>query len=325
MDDQQVAEILTKATSSPPTNTAAQPIVADFGEATMETIRQFMAQNPLPRRFIGLDTAVPEKDNVVVVSAEENYRAFRERLSCSLAPIMVSAIKPPEEFPVIDHIIPRGMGKSIIYDFEGPSFDGPNANGRMYPRGVWKKNQDGTSFPVELLPEKRFLPPTVPPWLYERDHVCALEEGTPQEFSDNVIAVMEDSAYRRAKRIADVLEKYNIRVKFDQISCDYLDGELRIHAKTSRTTHQLSTLMTNKKVRECMWGSVVVIVETADSKELNGSTHYHYAGTTFVKSLSDFDLQANMRRDAWYPSHGIKRSQKVSPTFYQLYGNIRPV
>lgn len=289
MDDQEVAEILTKTTSAEPTNAATVQVEGDFGNTTLKALAEFMGARPdfvgFPRcRFVGLDRAA---DNVVVASAEENSRAYRERLACSLAPSMVSSIKPPE-YPVIDHILPRGRNRDmVIYDTEA-GFDRPNANGRIYPRGAWLKTPDSV-FPVELLPDFKCLPKTVPPWLYERDHVHALEHGTAQEFSDNVLAVMEDTAYQRTKRIADVLEGYNIRVRDSKCTCNYLTGELVVWATTARSETQLNNLMRNKKVRESMWGSVTVVVETEESKNLNGTIHYAYHGTTFISGLADYN------------------------------------
>jgi hypothetical protein len=301
MDDQQVAEILTKAKE--PTNVATLPVMADFNEATMETIRAYIAQRPLPGRTVcHMDPAVPGSD-VMILSMEHEGGSFYRRLEHSLAPIMVSEVKPMD-FPVMD-LLPRGQFKhTVVLDTE--CF--PNANGRMYPKGVWDRALKDATFPVELMPEFKCLPKTVPPWLYDREHVCALEEGTAQDFSDNVFAVMEDTAYQRAKRIADVLEQYNIRVKFSEIVCNYLSGDLTIRAQTTRTTNQLSTLMRNKKVRESMWGNVTVAISTGDSKGANGMTHYRYQGTQCTDIVSDFDLRI------WHGGARIKGDFKVAGT-----------
>ena len=300
MDNQEVAEILTKTTREP-TNVATQPVMADFGAATLETIKAYM-DKMVPRRFVAFDSETTGLDNVIIVSAEDNAKQFYRRLEHSIAPIMVTLVKPPD-YPIIDHILPRGLREHAIVldDFSMT----PNANGRIYPKGVWDRTD--ATFPVDLLPERSILPKTAPPWLYDREHVHVREEGTTQEFSDNVVEVMEDTAYQRAKRIADVLETYNIRVKFNKITCDYLKGELTIAAETERNTHQLNTLMRNKKVRESMWGKVTVVITPSDSKE-HGSTHYHYQWSHFMQGVSEYNLTTDsmhwVKKRSGYALHG---------------------
>ena len=305
MDNQEVAEILTKTTREP-TNVATQPVMADFGAATLETIKAYM-DKMVPRRFVAFDSETTGLDNVIIVSAEDNAKQFYRRLEQSIAPIMVTSVKPPD-YPIIDHILPRGHRQAMVM-IDDHVFSGKtaNANGRVYSQGVWDRALKDATFPVELMPERSILPKTAPPWLYDREHVHALEEGTAQEFSDNVVEVMEDTAYQRAKRIADVLETYNIRVKFNKITCDYLKGELTIAAETERNTHQLNTLMRNKKVRESMWGKVTVVITPSDSKE-HGTTHYHYQGSHFVQGLSDYNLASDnmhwVKKRSGYALHG---------------------